>query len=224
MKIICVARNYVDHAKELSNPLPEKPLFFMKHENCIVRSNKPFYYPDFSSDIHHEVELVLKISKLGRNIGQKFAHRYYDEIGLGIDFTARDLQKEAREKGAPWEISKSFDHSAPVSEFVPVSEFDDISRISFRLDINGSAVQRGNTELMIFPVDVQIAYVSKFVTLKTGDLIFTGTPAGVGPVKVGDHLEAWLEERKLLLQYGQEYLEYRKKAGFMVPVLRRQGH
>jgi 2-keto-4-pentenoate hydratase/2-oxohepta-3-ene-1,7-dioic acid hydratase in catechol pathway len=197
MKIICLARNYVAHARELNNPLPEKPLFFMKHENCIVRGNKPFYYPDFSKDIHHEVELVLKICKVGKNIEQGFAHRYYKEVGLGIDFTARDLQSEAREKGAPWEIAKSFDYSAPISDFIPLSDRD-INAIRFRLDINGETVQEGDSALMIFPVDVQIAYISRFITLKTGDLLFTGTPAGVGPVKIGDHLEAWLGERRML--------------------------
>jgi acylpyruvate hydrolase len=198
MKIICLARNYVAHARELNNPLPEKPMFFMKHENSIVRGNKPFYYPDFSSDIHHELELVLKISRVGKNIEKKFAHRYYDEVGLGIDFTARDLQTEARENGAPWEISKAFDYSAPLSVFLPVSEFEDISNLSFHLEINGNTVQEGNAGLMIFPIDVQIAYISKFITLKTGDLIFTGTPAGIGPVKIGDRLEAYLEGKKMM--------------------------
>jgi acylpyruvate hydrolase len=198
MKIICLARNYVAHARELNNPLPEKPLFFMKHENCIVRGNKPFYYPDFSSDVHHELELVFKISKVGKNIEKKFAHRYYDEIGLGIDFTARDLQTEARENGAPWEISKAFDYSAPLSDFLPVSDFEAISNLSFHLDINGKTVQEGNAGLMIFPVDVQIAYISKFITLKTGDILFTGTPAGIGPVKIGDHMEAYLERKKMM--------------------------
>ena len=198
MKIICLARNYAAHARELDNPLPERPLFFMKHENCIVRGNKPFYYPDFSSDIHHELELVLKISRVGKNIERKFANRYYDEIGLGIDFTARDLQAEARENGAPWEISKAFDYSAPLSDFLPVSDFKNINNLSFHLDINGNTVQEGNAGLMIFPVDVQIAYISKFITLKTGDLLFTGTPAGVGPVKIGDRLEAFLEGEKMM--------------------------
>jgi len=201
MKIICLARNYVAHARELNNPLPEKPMFFMKHENSIVRGNKPFYYPDFSSDIHHELELVLKISRVGKNIEEKFAHRYYDEIGLGIDFTARDLQTEARENGAPWEISKAFDYSAPLSDFFPVSEYKDINNLSFRLEINGNIVQEGNAGLMIFPIDVQIAYISKFITLKTGDLLFTGTPAGIGPVKIGDRLEAYLEGKKMMDLY-----------------------
>jgi acylpyruvate hydrolase len=198
MKIICLARNYVAHARELNNPLPEKPLFFMKHENCIVRGNKPFYYPDFSSDVHHEVELVVKITKVGKNIDRKFAHRYYDEVGLGIDFTARDLQNKAREAGAPWEIAKSFDYSAPLSRFLPLNELGDINRITFRLDVNGKTVQQGDSSLMIFPVDAQIAYISRFITLKTGDLIFTGTPAGVGPVRVGDHLQAWLGDKKMM--------------------------
>jgi acylpyruvate hydrolase len=198
MKIICLARNYVAHARELNNPLPEKPMFFMKHENCILRDNKPFQYPDFSSDIHHEVELVLKISKPGRNINRSYADGFFDEVGLGIDFTARDLQREAREAGAPWEIAKAFDHSAPLSSFIPLRELGDVDRLSFRLDINGKTVQQGDTGLMIFPVDVQISYISRFIALEAGDLIFTGTPAGVGPVKVGDRLQAWLMDREML--------------------------
>ena len=198
MKIICIARNYVSHAKELDNPVPGDPVFFMKHENCIVRNNKPFFYPGFSSDIHHEVELVLRISRVGKNIEPKFAHTYYDGIGLGIDFTARDLQQEAKKGGLPWEIAKAFDFSAPLSAFIPVSAFGDIQDVDFHLDINGKTVQEGHSSLMIFPVDRQIAYISRFLTLKTGDLLFTGTPAGVGPVKVGDHLEAYLGEKKML--------------------------
>jgi 2-keto-4-pentenoate hydratase/2-oxohepta-3-ene-1,7-dioic acid hydratase in catechol pathway len=170
----------------------------MKHENCIVRGNKPFYYPDFSSDVHHEVELVIKISKVGKNIERKFAHRYYDEVGLGIDFTARDLQGEARKNGAPWEIAKSFDYSAPLSRFLALKDVGEINKIPFRLDINGQRVQDGNSSLMIFPVDVQIEYISRFITLKTGDLLFTGTPAGVGPVKIGDRLEGYIGDRKML--------------------------
>jgi len=198
MKIICLARNYVAHAKELNNPLPEKPMFFMKHENCVVRDNKPFYYPEFSSNIHHELEIVLKISKVGKNIKKNFAHRYYDEVGLGIDFTARDLQDIARKGGSPWEISKSFDYSAPLSNFLPVSDFEDVNKVQFHLDINNKTVQDGNAELMIFPIDAQIAYISQFITLKTGDILFTGTPAGVGPVAIGDHLEAYLNGRKMM--------------------------
>ena len=201
MKIICMARNYVAHAKELNNPLPEHPVFFMKHENSLVRNNKPFFYPDFSKAIHHELEIVVKFSKVGKSIERKYAHTYFDEIGLGIDFTARDLQDIAKAKGHPWEIAKAFDNSAPVSEFIPVSEFKDINDINFRLDINGTTVQEASTSLMIFPFDRQVSYISRFITLKTGDLLFTGTPAGVGPVKIGDHLEAWLEDQKLLNFY-----------------------
>lgn len=198
MKIICLAKNYVAHVKEFDSVVPAEPVFFMKHENCIVRNNKPFYYPEFSENIHYEVEVVLKISKVGKNIEKKFAHRYFDEIGLGIDFTARDLQNMAKDKGNPWEIAKSFDYSAPLSDFIPVSAVNDVNKLDFRLDVNGSTVQEGNTELMIFPLDVQISYISRFITLKTGDLLFTGTPAGVGPVKIGDRLEAYLEEKKML--------------------------
>jgi 2-keto-4-pentenoate hydratase/2-oxohepta-3-ene-1,7-dioic acid hydratase in catechol pathway len=198
MKIICIARNYAAHAGELDNPVPGDPVFFMKHENCIVRNNKPFYYPDFSTEIHHEVELVVKISKVGKNIEPEFAHTYYERVGLGIDFTARDLQQEAKKGGLPWEIAKAFDYSAPLSTFIPVSEIGHIQDVVFHLDINGRTVQEGHSSLMLFPVDRQIAYISRFLTLKTGDLLFTGTPAGVGPVKVGDHLEAYLGERKML--------------------------
>ena len=198
MKIICLARNYVAHARELNNPLPKKPLFFMKHENCILQDNKPFPYPEFSSDVHHEVELVLKISKPGRNINPDYADGFFEEVGLGIDFTARDLQKEAREAGAPWEIAKAFDHSAPLSPFLPLRELGEVSRLRFRLEINGKTVQQGDTGLMIFPVEVQISYISRFIALEAGDLIFTGTPEGVGPVKPGDHLQAWLMDRAML--------------------------
>jgi acylpyruvate hydrolase len=193
-----MAKNYVAHVNEFDSVVPAEPVFFMKHENCIVRNNKPFYLPDFSNNIHHEIEIVLKICKVGKNIDKKFAYRYFDKIGLGIDFTARDLQKKAKDSGNPWEISKAFDHSAPLSKFVPVSDFENVNKINFRLDINGTTVQDGNTALMIFPVDVQISYISRYITLKTGDLLFTGTPQGVGPVKAGDRLEAWLEERKLM--------------------------
>lgn len=198
MKIICLAKNYVAHVKEFDSVQPTEPVFFMKHENCILQDNKPFYYPDFSENIHHEIEIVLKISMDGKNIERSFAHRYFDQIGLGIDFTARDLQKKAKDSGNPWEISKAFDHSAPLGEFVPASAFDDVNKLRFHLDVNGVTVQEGNTELMIFPFEEQIAYISRYVTLETGDLLFTGTPAGVGPVKPGDRLEGWLEEHKLL--------------------------
>ena len=198
MKIICIGRNYLEHARELKNPLPGLPIFFMKHEACLVRNNKPFFLPDFSKEIHHEVELVIKITRLGKKIESKFANRYYSELGLGIDFTARDLQKKAKEKGLPWELAKAFDHSAPISKFLPLSKFEDIQNLNFHLDINGKTVQKGHSADMIFPVDDLISYVSQFMTLKTGDLLFTGTPQGVGPVAIGDHLEAYLEGEKML--------------------------
>ena len=198
MKIICIGRNYADHAREMKHTVPEVPVFFMKPESCIVRNNRPFFYPDFSREIHHEVEIVIKISRLGKKIGTKFAHRYFQQIGIGIDFTARDLQEKARQKGLPWEIAKAFDHAAPISRFLLKTEFPDINNISFHLDLNGKTIQRASTKDMIFSVDELISYVSGFITLKTGDLIFTGTPSGVGPVKPGDHLEAYIEERKMM--------------------------
>lgn len=198
MKIICIGRNYVEHAREMKNPLPEVPIFFMKHEACIVKNNRPFFYPDFSRDIHHEVEIVIKIGRLGKKIEKRFAHRYFEQIGIGIDFTARDLQEKARQKGLPWEIAKAFDHSAPISRFLPKTEFPDINNISFHLDLNGKTVQHASTKDMIFSVDELISYITGFITLKTGDLIFTGTPSGVGPVKIGNHLEAYIEGRKMM--------------------------
>ena len=198
MKIICIGRNYVEHARELNNPLPRVPVFFMKQESCIVRNNKPFFYPDFSKNVHYEVEIVFKIGKVGKRIEKHFASRYYSEVGLGIDFTARDLQENARKEGLPWEIAKAFDYSAPLSRFIPIKEFQDINNIRFHLDINGKTVQKAGTNDMIFPIDELISYVSQFITLKTGDILFTGTPSGVGPVQIGDHLEGYLEERKML--------------------------
>lgn len=197
MKIICVGRNYVAHAKELNNEIPDEPVLFLKPDSALLRNNDPFYIPDWSNDLHHEVELIVKICKVGKNIEKKFAHRYYKEIGLGIDFTARDLQNKLKDKGLPWEKSKAFDHSAVVCrEFVAVDSFTNRNAIQFRLEINGKMVQEGNSELMIFPVDEIIAHVSKYFTLKIGDLIYTGTPAGVGPVKIGDHLEGFMEGEK----------------------------
>jgi acylpyruvate hydrolase len=198
MKIICIGRNYAEHALELNHPLPEVPVFFMKHESCIVRNNKPFFYPDFSKNIHYEVEIVFKLGKVGKKIEKQFASRYYSEVGLGIDFTARDLQESARKEGLPWEIAKAFDHSAPLSRFISKKEFQDINNIQFQLDINGNTVQKASTHDMIFSIDELISYVSQFITLKTGDILFTGTPSGVGPVKIGDHLEGYLEDRKML--------------------------
>ena len=198
MKIICIGRNYHEHAKELNNPVPSKPVFFMKPDSALVIRNRPFFYPDFSKDIHHEIEVVIKINRLGRSIESKYASRYFSEIGLGVDFTARDLQAECKKNGLPWEIAKGFDYSAPVSKFLPVGNFADIHKINFHLDINGIRVQTGNTSEMIFSFEQIISYVSQFVTLKTGDLIYTGTPAGVGPVQPGDRLTAYLEDTKMM--------------------------
>ena len=198
MKIICIGRNYVAHARELNNEVPDKPVFFMKPDSALVTSNRPFYYPEFSQDVHHELEVVIRINRLGRSIEEKYAHRYFNELGLGIDFTARDLQAGQKKKGLPWEIAKGFDYSAPVSDFYPLEKFGDIHKLNFHLDINGKTVQEGNTALMIFSVEKIIAFVSRFMTLKTGDLIFTGTPAGVGPVAINDRLEAYLEGEKLM--------------------------
>lgn len=198
MKIICIGRNYVAHAKELNNDVPTKPVFFMKPDSALVINNRPFFYPDFSSNVHHELEVVIRIDRLGRSIEEKYASRYFSEIALGVDFTARDLQDEQKKKGLPWEIAKGFDYSAPLSEFLPISKFKDIHNLSFRLDINGKTVQDGSTSLMIFSYEKIISYVSRFMTLKTGDLIYTGTPAGVGPVQVNDRLEAYLEGEKMM--------------------------
>jgi len=198
MKIICIGRNYVAHIREMNNDVSSEPVFFMKPDSALVTGNKPFYYPDFSSNVHHELEVVLRIDRPGRRIDEESAGRYFNELALGVDFTARDLQNKAREKGLPWEIAKAFDYSAPVSSFLPVSKFRDIHDLSFRLDLNGKTVQEGSTALMIYSFEKIIAHVSRFISLKTGDLIFTGTPAGVGPVKPGDRLEAYLEGEKLM--------------------------
>jgi 2-keto-4-pentenoate hydratase/2-oxohepta-3-ene-1,7-dioic acid hydratase in catechol pathway len=198
MKIIAIGRNYVAHIDELKNERPESPVLFGKPDTALLKDNAPFYMPDFSQDIHHEVELVLKISKEGKNIEKKFAHKYYEEIGLGIDFTARDLQNKLKTKGLPWEISKAFNHSAPVSEFVPIAEFPDKKNISFDLVVSGELRQHGNTSAMLYDFDDIISYASIFFTLKKGDLIFTGTPSGVKSIKVGDRLEGYIEGRKFL--------------------------
>lgn len=192
MKIICIGRNYADHAKELNNPLPSAPVFFLKPDTALLRDGDPFYLPDFSSDIHHELELVLRISKAGKHIDEAFAERYFDQVGLGIDFTARDLQQNCKEKGLPWEIAKAFDNSAPIGKFLPVESIGNLSQLEFHLKVNGEVRQKGNSSDLIFSFNQVIAYVSKFITLKTGDLIYTGTPAGVGPVKQGDLLQGYL--------------------------------
>lgn len=198
MKIICIGMNYTEHVRELNNQIPEEPVIFMKPDSALLRNNEPFYIPDFSNDLHYECELVVRINRLGKNIEQRFASRYYDEIGLGIDFTARDLQRKLREKGLPWEKAKAFDRSAVLgSEFVPKSEIPDLNSIKFQLLKNGDIVQDGDSANMIFKIDELISYISKFYTLKIGDLLYTGTPVGVGPVTIGDRLEGFLESRKM---------------------------
>ena len=199
MKIIGVGMNYTQHNKELGYTLVNKePVIFMKPDSAILKDGKPFYYPDFSNEIHYETELVVRICRLGKNIAPRFANRYYDAVTIGIDFTARDLQRKFREEGNPWELSKGFDGSAAIGKFVSVNKLADINRLNFHLAIDDHEVQRGCTNDMIYKIDDIIAYVSRFVTLKIGDLLFTGTPEGVGPVKVGNHLEGYLEEDKLL--------------------------
>jgi acylpyruvate hydrolase len=198
MKILAIGRNYTEHIAELQNEIPDEPVIFFKPDTAVLRNNEPFYYPDFTQDIHYEVELVLKISKEGKNISPKFATKYFDEIGVGIDFTARDLQQKAKAKGLPWTLAKGFNGSAPVSEFLPIGQFPDLRDITFSLKQNGEEKQRGNTSLMLHPFEEILAYMSRFITLKKGDLIFTGTPKGVGPIKVGDRFEAFIQDQKLL--------------------------
>ncbi len=198
MKIICVGRNYAEHIAELNNQTPDSPVIFLKPETAQPRPGEDFYYPEFSKDVHYEVELVVKINRTGKNIEEKFAHKYYSEVGIGIDFTARDLQSELKAKGLPWELAKAFNGSAPVSDFVPIADFADVQDINFSLDVNGETRQSGNSSLMIYRIDYLISFVSKYFLLKTGDLIFTGTPKGVGPVKVGDKLTASIEGKKML--------------------------
>lgn len=197
MKIICIGLNYHSHIQELKSQIPEVPVFFMKPETAMIVRNRPFFLPDFSKDIHYEVELLVRINKLGKSIQKKFAHTYYDEIGLGIDFTARDLQQKVRSEGLPWEITKSFDGSAVIGTFLPKSQFTDLNNISFHLQLNDRIVQQGNSNDMIFDIDTIIEYVSQFVTLKIGDIIFTGTPVGVGPVAINDRLQGFVGDQKL---------------------------
>lgn len=198
MKIMCIGRNYVAHARELNNEVPSEPVFFMKPDTALLLNNQPFLLPEWSHNVHHEIELVIRICKTGTNIPLGSTSGYYREIGLGIDFTARDVQDQLKNKGLPWEKSKAFDHSAVLGNaFIPKKELDDLKTLSFRLDINGRTVQNGNSGLMIFCFEDIIAHLSRYVTLKKGDLIYTGTPAGVGPVKAGDHLEGYLEGRNL---------------------------
>ncbi|HAI74782.1 MAG TPA: 2-hydroxyhepta-2,4-diene-1,7-dioate isomerase [Microscillaceae bacterium] len=199
MKIIAIGRNYAEHIAELQNERPEEPVIFMKPDTALLRHNEPFYHPAFSNDIHHEVELVLRVCKEGKYIDAKFAGNYYDAIGIGIDFTARDLQNKLKAKGLPWEIAKGFNGSAPISDtFIPKENFQDVKNINFDLQVNGTQRQQGNTSLMLFDFDYIITYVSQFFTLRKGDLIFTGTPKGVAAVQVGDKLRASIEGQNLL--------------------------
>lgn len=199
MKIFAIGLNYDSHNREMKRSFEAaEPVIFMKPDTALLRNGNPFFLPDFSDEIHYETELVLKINRLGKNISEKFAHRYYDEITVGIDFTARDLQRKQKELGLPWEIAKSFDNSAPIGEFISRNEIADIRNINFRLDINGNTVQHGNSGDLIYSFDKIIAYISRFFTLKIGDLIFTGTPAGIGGVSINDRLEGYIENRKLL--------------------------
>ncbi|HPE39935.1 MAG TPA: fumarylacetoacetate hydrolase family protein [Bacteroidales bacterium] len=197
MKIICIGLNYHSHILELKSTTPDFPVFFMKPETAMLVKNRPFFLPDFSNDIHYEAELLIRINKLGKSIQKRYAHTYYDEIGLGIDFTARDLQQKVRSEGLPWEITKSFDGSAVIGTFLPKTQFADLHQIPFHLQLNDRIVQQGNSSDLIFDFDTIIEYVSQFVTLKIGDIIFTGTPVGVGPVKINDRLQGFIGEQKL---------------------------
>ncbi|RWY47935.1 fumarylacetoacetate hydrolase family protein [Mucilaginibacter gilvus] len=197
MKIIAIGRNYAEHAKELNNPVPSVPVIFMKPDTALLKDNKPFYHPAFSQDVHHEIEIVLKVCKEGKHIAEKFAANYYDEIALGVDFTARDIQSKHKEKGLPWELAKAFDNSAPVSNFLPKAAFANLYELNFKLDVNGETRQHGNTKDLLFSFERIIAFVSQYITLKKGDLIFTGTPQGVGKVAIGDKLQGYLEGEKM---------------------------
>ncbi|MBP2830636.1 fumarylacetoacetate hydrolase family protein [Aquimarina sp. U1-2] len=197
MKIICIGRNYTDHIKELENEKPTDPVIFMKPDTSILLKKQPFFIPDFSNNVHYEVEILVKIKKIGKYIDQKFAHKYYDEIGLGIDFTARDIQNQLKAKGLSWEKAKAFDGAAVIGEWIAKEEFSDVNDIDFRLEKNEEIAQQGNTKLMLWKIDELIAYVSQYFTLKIGDIIFTGTPAGVGPVATNDTLTGFIGERKM---------------------------
>jgi 2-keto-4-pentenoate hydratase/2-oxohepta-3-ene-1,7-dioic acid hydratase in catechol pathway len=197
MKIICIGRNYAKHIEELQNERPTEPVIFMKPDSAILLKQHPFVIPEFSNDIHHEIEIIVKISKVGKYIDAKFAHKYYDEIGVGIDFTARDLQQKLKDKGLPWEKAKAFDGSAVIGDFIPKTNYNSLENLTFELTRNGKTVQMGNTSLMLWKIDELISYVSQYFTLKIGDIIFTGTPEGVGLVEPEDVLEGFLEGTKL---------------------------
>jgi 2-keto-4-pentenoate hydratase/2-oxohepta-3-ene-1,7-dioic acid hydratase in catechol pathway len=198
MKILCVGRNYSEHAKELGNAVPENPVIFSKPDTALLKNGEPFYIPDFSNDVHHEIELVIKINKVGKKIQKKFARNYFSEIGLGIDFTARDKQNELKSKGLPWELAKAFDGSAPIGNFINIENID-LKNIDFSLQKNGQLVQQGNTSQMIFSFEQIVSFVSQYFTLKVGDLIYTGTPAGVNQVNIGDHLEGFIGNESMLI-------------------------
>ena len=198
MKVIAIGRNYAEHARELNNEVPTTPVIFLKPDTAVTKNNQPFYIPEFSQDIHYELELVLKVSKEGKHIAEKFASRYYEEVGLGIDYTARDIQNIQKKAGLPWELAKAFDGSAAVSEFRPKSAFKNLYDIHFHLNINGETRQQGHTKQLIFSFEKIISFVSQYITLKKGDLIFTGTPAGVGQLNIGDRLEGYLENEQLI--------------------------
>ncbi|MFD2550345.1 fumarylacetoacetate hydrolase family protein [Bizionia sediminis] len=197
MKLICIGRNYVDHIEELKNEKPAHPVVFLKPDTAVLLKKQPFFIPDFSNDVHYEVEVLVKINKVGKYINKKFAHKYYNEIGLGIDFTARDLQADLKSKGLPWEKAKAFDGAAVIGSWLPKSQFQDVNTLNFRLEKNNTTVQTGNTSHMLWKIDEIIEYVSKYFTLKIGDIIFTGTPAGVGAVAPNDTLTGYLEEQEL---------------------------
>ena len=197
MKIFAIGQNYREHNKELNSADPAEPVVFMKPDTAILRDNKPFFLPDFSKEIHYETELIIKINRIGKNIAPKFAHRYYDEVGLGVDFTARDLQRQLKSEGKPWELCKSFDNSAVIGRFIPKSALENVQNMDFHLEMNGAIVQRGNSQDMIFPIHELIAYVSRFFTLKMGDILFTGTPVGVGKVQIGDRLRGYISDREM---------------------------
>ena len=197
MKIFAIGQNYVEHNKELNSKNPTEPVVFMKPDTSLLKNNKPFYIPDFTNELHYETELIIKFNRLGKNIDSIFSNRYYAEIGLGIDFTARDLQRKLKTEGKPWEISKAFDNSAVIGNFLSVTELGDIQNIQFRLDLNGKTVQQGNSSDMIFPINELVSYISRFFTIKIGDLLFTGTPVGVGKVSVGDRLEGYIFTTKM---------------------------
>lgn len=198
MKVIAIGRNYAEHAKELNNAIPESPVIFLKPDTAVTKDNKPFYIPDFSQDIHFELEIVLKVCKEGKSISEKFAHKYFEEIGLGIDYTARDIQTKQKNAGLPWELAKAFDGSAAISKFKPITDFPNLYDLNFQLKQNGELKQNGNTKDLIFSFEKIISFVSKYITLKKGDLIFTGTPAGVGKVNIGDRLLCYLENEEML--------------------------